>query len=71
MTINAVIEWDAETKLYIGIVPGIHGAHSQGKTLDELDKNLIEVLELCYEENREEFLDLPRYVGTHQLELMV
>ncbi len=71
MTINAYIEWDPETRLYIGIVPGIRGAHTQAETLDELDKNLQEVLALCYEEDREEFQSLPRYVGTHQLEVVV
>ncbi|HPC76695.1 MAG TPA: type II toxin-antitoxin system HicB family antitoxin [bacterium] len=46
----AYIEWDPETNLYAGIIPGIPGAHSQGATLDELQKNLKEVLELCLEE---------------------
>ena len=55
MTINAFIEWDSETKLYVGIVPGIRGAHTQAETLDELDRNLKEVVELCYEENYLEF----------------
>ncbi|KAB8318994.1 type II toxin-antitoxin system HicB family antitoxin [Tolypothrix campylonemoides VB511288] len=49
-TFTAYIEWDAETKLYVGIVPGIFGAHTQGATLDELKANLKEVLELCLEE---------------------
>jgi predicted RNase H-like HicB family nuclease len=71
MTINAFIEWDPETKLYVGIVPGIRGAHTQAKTLDELDRNLKEVVELCYEENSLEFQDLPKYVGVHQLEVNV
>lgn len=45
------MEWDPETRLYVGSVPGIPGAHTQGATLDELRENLIEVLELCLEEN--------------------
>ena len=49
-TFTAYIEWDPETQLYVGIVPGVHGAHTQGATLDELHKNLKEVLELCLEE---------------------
>lgn len=48
-TFTAYIEWDSETKLYVGIVPGIAGAHTQGATLDELKANLKEVLELCLE----------------------
>jgi len=49
-TFTAYIEWDPETKLYVGIVPGIPGAHTQGASLDELKKNLTEVLELCLEQ---------------------
>ncbi len=49
-TFTAYIERDPETGLYVGIVPGIPGAHTQGVTLDELQKNLNEVLELCLEE---------------------
>lgn len=36
--------------MYVAIVPSISGAHTQAKTLDELQKNLKEVLELCLEE---------------------
>jgi len=35
-TLTAYVEFDSETKQYVGIVPGIPGAHTQGKTLDEL-----------------------------------
>ena len=31
-------------------MPGIPGAHTQAATLDELNRNLKEVLELCLEE---------------------
>lgn len=47
---EAHIEWDPETELYVGIVPGIKGAHTQGASLEELQENLIEVLELCLED---------------------
>jgi len=49
-TFVAHVEWDAETELYVGIIPGIIGAHTQGETLDELRENLKEVLELCLDE---------------------
>lgn len=64
---TAYIEWDSATKLYVGIIPGIPGAHSQGKTLDELQDNLKEVLELCLEEYK--FKDLPKFVGLQQIEV--
>jgi len=48
--ITGYIEKDPETGLYVGIVPGIPGAHTQAQTLDELRDNLKEVVELCLEE---------------------
>ena len=47
---TAVVEQDAATGLYVGYVPGFPGAHSQAETLDELQLNLREVLELLLEE---------------------
>ncbi len=47
---TAVIEHCPETGLYIGYVPGFPGAHSQGKTLDELSRNLREVIEMLLED---------------------
>jgi predicted RNase H-like HicB family nuclease len=70
-TFTAYVEWDPETSLYIGIVPGIAGAHTQGATLDELQKNLKEVLELCLEEFKGELEALPRFVGLQQIEVAV
>ena len=46
---TAVIERCAETKLFVGYIPGFPGAHSQGATLDELNKNLKEVVETLLE----------------------
>jgi predicted RNase H-like HicB family nuclease len=69
MTLNAYIEFDQESKMYIGIIPGIRGAHTQAETLDELDRNLREVVELCYEANPDEFRELPKFVGTHLVEV--
>jgi len=68
-TFTAYIEYDPETKLYVGIVPGIPGAHTQGATLDELNANLKEVLELCLEEHGQSVEDLPRFVGLQQIEV--
>ena len=68
---TAYIEYDPETKLYVGMVPGITGAHTQAETLDELQQNLKEVLELCLEEYRENLEDLPRFIGVQQIEVGV
>jgi predicted RNase H-like HicB family nuclease len=68
-TLTAYVEQDPETGMYIGIVPGIPGAHTQGATLDELQKNLKEVLELCLEELGAQIEDLPRFIGIQQIEV--
>ena len=47
----AYIEWDPETELCAGLIPGIPGAHIQGASMDELQKDLKEVLELFLEES--------------------
>jgi predicted RNase H-like HicB family nuclease len=54
----------------VAIVPGIPGAHTQAETLDELQKNLREVVELCLEEMDEEARKrVPEFVGIQQLEV--
>jgi predicted RNase H-like HicB family nuclease len=70
-TVTAYIEWDADTSLYVGVVPGIPGAHTQGATLDELRTNLKEVVELCLEEHSGSVDDLPKFVGLQQIEIAV
>ena len=70
-TFAAYVEWDPQTKMYVGIVPGIPGAHTQGATLDELHNNLKEVLQLCMEEFKGSIKDLPRFVGLQQIEVTV
>ncbi len=47
---QAVIEKCPDTGLYIGYIPGFPGAHSQGETLDELNRNLCEVVEMLLED---------------------
>ena len=49
-TYTAVIERCPETGLFVGHVPGFPGAHSQGRTLDELNQNLREVIEMLLED---------------------
>ena len=49
-TFTAIVEKCRDTGLYVGFVPGFPGAHSQGKTLDELNENLKEVIEMLLED---------------------
>lgn len=69
--ITGYIERDVETGLYVAVVPGIPGAHTQAETLDELNKNLKEVVELCLEEMTPEGRKrLPEFIGIQQIEVM-
>ena len=47
---TAIIEKCSDTGLYVGYVPGFPGAHSQGETLEELQANLREVIEMLLED---------------------
>jgi predicted RNase H-like HicB family nuclease len=70
--LTAHIERDAETGLYIGVVPSIPGAHTQATSLDQLQINLKEVVELCLEEmTPEEIAGLPEFVGLQTFSIAV
>ena len=60
MNFTAVVEHCKETRLYVGYVPGFTGAHSQGKTLDELNKNMQEVIAMLLEDGMPEQARLPK-----------
>lgn len=64
---TAVIERDSETGLYVGFVPGFPGAHSQGETLDELNANLREVVEMLLEDGEPNVE--AEFVGTQLVEV--
>jgi predicted RNase H-like HicB family nuclease len=51
---TAVVERCPETGLFVGYVPGFPGAHSQGKTLEELERNLVEVIAMLLEDGEPE-----------------
>ena len=65
MNYTAVIEYCRNTGLYVGYVPSLPGAHSQGETLEELNANLREVISMLLEDG------LPametEFVGTQQI----
>ncbi len=64
---TAVIERCPRTRLLVGWIPGFAGAHSQGATLDELMRNLHEVVAMLLEDGD------PRieteFVGTQNLRI--
>ncbi len=47
---TAVVEKCPNTGFYVGYVPGFPGAHTQAESLDELNKNLKEVIEMLLED---------------------
>jgi predicted RNase H-like HicB family nuclease len=64
-TFTAVVERDPQTRLLVGYVPGFAGAHSQGATLEELRKNLREVISMLLEDGEPQ-LDA-EFVGTESI----
>jgi predicted RNase H-like HicB family nuclease len=66
---TAVVERCHETGLYVGYVPGFPGAHSQGETLDELQINLREVLEMLLEDGEPQLQT--EFVGTQSISVPV
>ena len=66
-TYTAVVERSQETGLFVGFIPGFPGAHTQAATLDELNTNLREVVEMLLEDGE------PRveaeFVGTQLVEV--
>ena len=68
--IAAYMERDRATGLFVAIVPGIPGAHTQAETIEELRANLREVLALCLSEmDPEEKENLPEFVGVEHVEV--
>ena len=64
---TAVVEKCSETGIFVGYVPGFPGAHSQGESLDELNENLREVVEMLLEDG-EPVLEA-EFVGTQLITL--
>jgi predicted RNase H-like HicB family nuclease len=61
-TYTAVVERCADTGLFVGYVPGFPGAHSQAVSLDELNRNLHEVIDMLLEDGEPELNT--QFVGT-------
>jgi predicted RNase H-like HicB family nuclease len=64
-TFTAIIEKCPDTDLYVGYVPGFPGAHSQGATLDELNENLKEVIEMLLDDAEPQFES--EFIGTQNV----
>jgi predicted RNase H-like HicB family nuclease len=62
---TAIIEKCYDTGLYVGLIPGFPGAHTQAKALDELNNNLQEVIAMLLEDG-EPVLEA-EFVGTQNV----
>jgi len=64
---TVIIEKD-EDGFYVGSVPALKGCHTQGKTMDELMKNVKEAIELCLEVEK----DVPKeeFIGVQQIKVI-
>ena len=67
MEFTVLIEKD-EDGYYVAEVPDLRGCYTQGKTLEEVMKNIREVIELCLEAEKDE---IPRkeFVGVQKIEV--
>ncbi len=64
---TAVIERCPETGFYVGYIPGFPGAHSQADTLDQLHRNLKEVVEMLLEDGDPKIIG--EFIGTQLVEV--
>lgn len=62
---NVVIEQDSDG-YFVASVPGLRGCHTQAKSLDTLMKRVREVIELCLEDQHDEFVP-SRFVGVQRI----
>ncbi len=69
----AVIEIDEDSGMYVGSVPQIPGAYTQGSTIEELRLNLEEIVQSLIGEMRArgEDVQIGRLVGTETLSVSV
>jgi len=62
---TAIIERCPDTGLYVGFIPGFPGAHTQAESLDELNQNLQEVVEMLLEDGEPKLES--EFIGTQNL----
>ncbi|MBK7811522.1 MAG: type II toxin-antitoxin system HicB family antitoxin [Saprospiraceae bacterium] len=67
----ANIEFDEESQMYYGYIPALPAVQTYAENIDQLNKNLTEVLKLCIEEISEEELNesISHFIGTTVVQL--
>ncbi len=66
-TFDFVVERDPDTGAYVGYVPGWPGAHTQGADLNEVERNLQEVIEMLLEDGEPELES--EFVGVRRIQV--
>jgi len=62
---TAIVERCSDTGFYVAFIPGFKGAHTQAETLEELNKNLLEVVEMLLEDGEPIFE--AEFIGTQNI----
>lgn len=65
---DIVIEQD-EDGYYIANVPQLPGCHTQSRSLDELNKRIIEAIELYIEVDKEKLRKPNKFIGIQKVEI--
>ncbi|MDO8627667.1 MAG: type II toxin-antitoxin system HicB family antitoxin [Candidatus Diapherotrites archaeon] len=65
---TVIIEKD-ETGYLVADVPELEACHTQGRTMDELIKNIKEVIQLCLEEKGKSYKPEIEFVGVQTVEV--
>ncbi|OGY89026.1 MAG: hypothetical protein A2927_00680 [Candidatus Komeilibacteria bacterium RIFCSPLOWO2_01_FULL_45_10] len=68
LNFTVYIERD-EDGVFIGSIPTIPSCYAQGKTQEEMLKNLKEVLHLCLRNTHKNTLENTKFVGIQNLEV--
>ena len=68
LNLTVYIERD-EDGVFIGSIPTISSCYAQGKTQEEMLKNLREVLSLCLRNTNKDALENTKFVGIQNLEI--
>jgi predicted RNase H-like HicB family nuclease len=66
-TYTYIVEKCPDTGFYVGYVPGFPGAHSQAETLDELQHNMQEVIEMLLEDGEPKLE--AEFIGTQSVKV--
>lgn len=68
---TAVVEYDAESRMYVASVPALPPVHTQAANIDELQNRLREAIELCLEDFEPEENGQILFVGLQQIEIAI